>query len=271
MIKETFGIPTEPFKREHPPLLKNQQEIMDILLIHARQGGLNLVVGEPGTGKSILRKEIEKMGEGKKEYIVVTVQRTIHTYSMILKQILDALQLTTLKGQGKEVERLIIQEAYKIHSQGKKLITIIDEAHLLDLDVLRKMRLLFNDFPKNHNIILFAQTELLHRISLNVHQDIKSRITFSAKLLPLTEEVIEEFIRRELKDAQLPESTYDDNAIHLIARSCKGNLRLCRNLAYGALAEAVHLKQRIVDVQIVNRVLIQPHWRTREELVQQGQ
>lgn len=270
MIKEIFGIPMEPFKREHPPLLKNQQDIMDVLLIHARQGGLNLVVGEPGTGKSVLRKEIERLGDGKKEYVIATIQRTIHTYSMILDQILDALGLTLKKGHAKEIEKLILKEAYIIHSQGRKLITIIDEAHLLHLDVLRKLRLLFDGFPKNHNIILFAQTEILHRLTLKVHQDIKSRITFSAKLLPLTEEQIMEFILNELRDAQLPEAVFDENAALLIAKSCEGNLRLCRNLAYGSLVEAVHLKQRTVNIQIVNRVLIQPHWRTREELIQQG-
>ena len=42
-----------------------------------------------------------------------------------------------------------------MHSTGgKSVITIIDEAHLLDIEVLRKLRLMFEEFPKNHNLIL---------------------------------------------------------------------------------------------------------------------
>ena len=62
MIKEFFGTPIEPFKRNTLELLKHQQDILDILLIHAKQGGFSLVVGKPGTGKSVLRKAIEKIG-----------------------------------------------------------------------------------------------------------------------------------------------------------------------------------------------------------------
>lgn len=271
MIKEIFGIPMEPFKRDKPPLLKQQKEIMEILMIHARQGGLNVIVGEPGTGKSVLRKELESLGgEGKKEYVIATIQRTLHTYTMIIHLLMTALKLTVEKGKAKDCEKLLIAEAHRIHGHGSKLITIIDEAHLLDLNVLRKLRLLFDEFPKNHNIILFAQTEILNRLSMRIHEDIKTRITFSKKLLPLEQEQMREFINREIEDSELPANTFDENAIDLIIRSANGNLRLCRNLCYGSLVEAVHLKQKKVCIKIVNMVLVQPHWRSHEELITQG-
>lgn len=270
MIKEIFGIPHEPFKRTKLTLLKQQLEIKEILLIHARQGGLNLVVGEPGTGKSILRNDLEAMAQNNKEFVIACIQRTMHTYPNVLFQLIDALQLTIEKGKSKQMEKALIQEAHRINSQGRKLITIIDEAHLLDLDVLRKLRLLFDEFPKNHNIILFAQSELLNRLSMRVYEDIKSRITFSAKLYPLNSEQMKEYIYREIQEAELPANVFDENAIDLIIRSVDGNLRLCRNLCYGSLAETVYLKQKIATIQMVNRVIIQPHWRSHEELITQG-
>ena len=39
---------------------------------------------------------------------------------------------------------------------------IIDDAHLMEMDCLRKLRLLFEDFPKNHNLILIGQPPLLN-------------------------------------------------------------------------------------------------------------
>ena len=41
-----------------------------------------------------------------------------------------------------------------MNHQGKTFITIIDDSHLMDMTTLRKLSLLFEDFPKNHNIIL---------------------------------------------------------------------------------------------------------------------
>ena len=183
---------------------------------------------------------------------------------------IDALQLTIEKGKSKQMEKALIQEAHRINTQGRKLITIIDEAHLLDLDVLRKLRLLFDEFPKNHNIILFAQSELLNRLSMRVYEDIKSRITFSAKLYPLNPEQMKEYIYKEIQAAELPANVFDESAIDLIIRTVDGNLRLCRNLCYGSLVETVYLKQKIATIQMVNRVIIQPHWRSHEELITQG-
>jgi type II secretory pathway predicted ATPase ExeA len=44
------------------------------------------------------------------------------------------------------------------------LAPIIDDAHLMDVSALRRIRLLFEDFPKNHCLVLVAQPELLSRL-----------------------------------------------------------------------------------------------------------
>jgi MSHA biogenesis protein MshM len=57
------------------------------------------------------------------------------------------------------------------------LVPIIDDAHLMNIDSLRKLRLFCEDFHKNHNLVLVAQPLLLHKLSLSVNEDIKSRVT----------------------------------------------------------------------------------------------
>ena len=56
MIRSHFGLQRNPFDPEALTLLSHQQEIFDILRVHAQQGGLCLVLGEPGTGKSVLKQ-----------------------------------------------------------------------------------------------------------------------------------------------------------------------------------------------------------------------
>jgi len=56
---------------------------------------------------------------------------------------------------------------------------------------------------------------------------------------------------------------------HLIIRSASGNLRLCRNLCYASLIEACREAKKIVTIAHVNQVLMQPHWRSHDELLKQ--
>ncbi|MCO4321240.1 hypothetical protein [Aliidiomarina quisquiliarum] len=137
------------------------------------------------------------------------------------------------------------------------------------MQVLRKLRLLFEQFPKQHNLVLFGQRELLHYLALNVNQDIKSRITYFATLKPLNDDDMEGYIVRELEAARLGLNTFNEAAMELIIRSAQGNLRLCRNLCYGSLIEAARETRKTVTITHVNGVLVQPHWRSHDELIRQ--
>ena len=134
---------------------------------------------------------------------------------------------------------------------------------------LRKLRLLFEQFPKKHNLVLFGQRDLLHYLSLGINQDIKSRITYSATIKPLNGDDIQRYIVKELENVRMGINTFDAAAMELITRSCEGNLRLCRNLCYGSLVEAARETQKVATISHVNAVLIQPHWRTHKELITQ--
>jgi len=162
------------------------------------------------------------------------------------------------------------------------LYTLIDEAHLMDMSVLRKLRLLFDRFPRKHNLVLFGQRDkvnaegregtlgyLLYYLSMNVNEDIKSRITYSENIFPLNDEDLEQYMMRELDVVGLGHHTYDTASAELILRSAQGNLRLCKNLSYSSLVDACREGKRTVSTTHVNNVLVQPHWRTHDELIKQ--
>ncbi|AJQ96203.1 type II secretory pathway, component ExeA (predicted ATPase) [Gynuella sunshinyii YC6258] len=166
----------------------------------------------------------------------------------------------------KQLEKELIQSAYKHVRDRKNLFTLIDEAHLLDMNTLRKLRLLFDKFPPKNNLILFGQPELLHQLVMQVNADLKSRVTYSANLLPLNDFDLEAFIQRELEIVKLGINTFDERAIEIILRHAQGNLRLCCHLCYGSLVEACRENKITVTIRHVNNVLIQPHWRSHEQL-----
>lgn len=265
MIKASFGITREPFNRDVPTLLTRQQEILDIIKIHAQHGGFSVIVGQPGVGKTILREALQQLGQDK-EVEVICFSQTMHTYTKILKQLAESFKIDV---PDKGLEKELIQVAHRYVRERKTLYTLIDEAHLLDMQSLRKLRLLFDRFPKKHNLVLFGQADLLYYLSMNVNEDIKSRITYSVSLLPLNDQDMEQFITRELAAVKLGANTFNADAIEVILRSAQGNLRLCSNLCYGSLIEACREGKRTVMISHVNAVLIQPHWRSHEQLIKQ--
>ncbi|MGS2724913.1 ExeA family protein [Porticoccus sp. GXU_MW_L64] len=233
--------------------------------MHAQQGGFSVVIGLPGVGKTVLREAIEALDK-QREYTVVCCSRTLHTYRQILWQLADAFKLHTTE---KAIEGDLIQAGFEQVRERKTLYILIDEAHLLEIAVLRKLRLLFERFPKNHNLVLLGQPELLHYLSLGANRDIKSRITYSASIKPLNDDDMENYVVRELEAAKMGINTFDEAAMALIIRSAEGNLRLCRNLCLGSLIEAARETQKIVTITHVNNVLVQPHWRSHDELIKQ--
>jgi type II secretory pathway predicted ATPase ExeA len=156
---------------------------------------------------------------------------------------------------------MLVQQAFSVHRAGKMLVPIIDDAHLMPADCLRKLRLLCEDFPRSHNLVLIGQPPLLQSLTLTINEEIRSRITYSALLPRLAPETVEQFILDQLDRAGLGHNTFTPEALALVVRSGEGLLRRTRNLCLGALIEAVRDQTRIVDLKQVNRVLIQPHWR----------
>jgi type II secretory pathway predicted ATPase ExeA len=261
MIRAHFGLDRNPFVHENPALLPHQQEVFDTLRVHCQQGGLCLVVGEPGTGKTVIKTALVQ--HDPKRLITPVVNRTLHTYHSVLRILCEAFQIDT-DGWDVRCEKRLIEEAHRINHAGKMLAPIIDDAHLIDVHDLRRLRLLFEDFPKNHNLILVAQPGLLTSLALSPNHDIHSRVTYSVLVPRLAPDDMTNFILAQLDLVALPHATFSPDALGLIVRSSEGYLRRARNLCLAALVEAVRDHTRTIDLKQVNRVLLQPHWRERE-------
>jgi MSHA biogenesis protein MshM len=204
MIRSFFGIDKNPFQLDTIALLPTQQDVYDTIKVHTQQGGLCLIMGEPGTGKSVIKEALRQNAD--KRSLIISVSRTMHTYSNTIKILCSAFNIDD-EGAHFKCEKRIIDEAFTLNRAGKILLTIIDEAHLMDMDTLRKLRLMMEEFPKNHNLVLFGQMELIAKMALKVNDDIKSRITYSTTLKKLNPDDMETFILAELDKIGLGDIT----------------------------------------------------------------
>jgi MSHA biogenesis protein MshM len=263
MIRSYFGLAQNPFDQPRA-LLDHQQPIFDTLRVHCQQGGLCLVLGQPGTGKSTLKHRLAE--HDPKKLMTPSINRTLHTHTNILRILCRSFGLED-SGNDYACEKRLIKEAYAANQLGKMLAPIIDDAHLLDIQGLRKLRLLFEEFPKNHNLILIGQPSLLTQLQLSVNEDIKSRVTFSVVIPRLNPDQIQAFLLGECDHVGLPHATFTEEALALLVRSGDGLLRRARNLTLAALLEAIRDQSKTVDLKHLNRVLLQPHWRTDSDFL----
>ncbi len=263
MIRSHFGLERNPFDARNPALLSHQKQVFETLKVHCQQGGLCVLMGEPGTGKSVIKQAL--IDHDPKHMITPAVARTLHTYSNTLQILCEAFDIETL-GRDTRKEKLLIEAAWKINQDHKMLVPIIDDAHLMDIENLRKLRLLFEDFPKNHNLVLIAQPQIMHKLRLRVNEDIRTRITYSVNLTKLNPDDIRSFIFAQIDRVKLGHNTFSEEAIDLIVRSSEGILRRTRNLCISAMLESVRDRQQAVGLDQVNRVLLQPHWRKDHDL-----
>jgi MSHA biogenesis protein MshM len=264
MIRSHFGLESNPFDPARvSPLLPHQQDIFETLKVHCQQGGFCLVMGEPGTGKSIIKNAL--LSHDPKRMITPAIARTLHTYTNTLHILCEAFHIETT-GRDAKCEKLLIEAGWKINQEGKALVPIIDDAHLMDVECLRKLRLLFEDFPKNHNLVLFAQPQLMHKLHLTVNEDIKSRVTYSVRVPRLNPDDLKAFLYAQFDLVGLGHNAFSDEAVALVVRSSEGILRRVRNLCLSALLEAVRDRKQVIGIEQVNRVLMQPHWRKDHDL-----
>ena len=91
MIRSFYGLTQNPFDARELQLLPQQQEIHDTLKVHCQQGGLCLVLGVPGTGKSVIKQALQRLPE--KQHLVATVGRTLHTYTNTVKILCEACRI----------------------------------------------------------------------------------------------------------------------------------------------------------------------------------
>jgi len=257
MIRAFYGLTENPFTMRDLELLPQQQEIHETLTVHCQQGGLCLVLGVPGTGKTVIKESLKRLPEN--QHLVATVARTLHTYANTVKILCDAFRIE-FEHSAFKCERRLIEQAFSLNHAGKTITTILDDAHLMDMANLRKLRLLFEDFPKNHNLVLIGQPNLLANLDLGVNADIKSRVTYSVITKRLNPDDMTAFIHRQLDRIGLGHDTFTQPAIDLVVRSADGVLRKARNLCLACMLEAVRSSNKTIDIDNVNRVLLQPHW-----------
>ncbi|MBW1791947.1 MAG: AAA family ATPase [Deltaproteobacteria bacterium] len=244
---EKFGLNRNPFQDTLDTDLFFRTRQHEEALIKVRIGiedrhALVLLVGQSGTGKTLVSQLVLR-GLDQQTHIPAF----IYAYPGMGKGPLLAAILAEI-GVDKQ-ERFTHQrlnqlqdQALALHSKGKRLVILIDEAHFLKADALHLLRTLSNletEQEKLITVLLVAEQSLARRLLRPTYDSLRGRITFSVGLEPLTCEETEQFIKFRLLKCGGPIQLLDKEAYETVHRISKGIPREINRLLYNGFIEAL--------------------------------
>lgn len=204
MFEEFYGLTKTPFSRDIPTTeLYNSvilEETLGRLEYAAARQLFAVVTGECGTGKTTtIRKFKDSLDPSK--YMVMYIADSKLTPRHFYKGLLEQLgcEAKFYRGDAKRQLHREIELMRGIHCLQP--VVIVDEAHLLDKEMLEEVRFLLNfkmDAQSPMALILVGQNELWDRFQLQSYAAIRQRIDLQCKLPHYDREQVGEYIKQHL-------------------------------------------------------------------------
>jgi len=206
-----------------------------------RRGGIFLLTGDPGVGKTLaLRRYVDSLNENlfKPCYTPLsTLSRADLLYHLNrLLGLPPRLSKSAVYGQ---IQQAIIESK---EQQGKTIVFIIDEAHLLQTGPLEELRLLTNFKMDSYDpfiLILSGQSELNRVMQFAVMEPFNQRIAMRYHMAALTPKQTQLYINHQLKLAGAKEPILDQNAIDAVFQLSFGIPRKIGTITEQALTYAM--------------------------------
>ncbi|MGE4094732.1 MAG: AAA family ATPase, partial [Candidatus Binatia bacterium] len=166
--------------------------------------GLILLVGRPGTGKS---KLIHLLSNSLEETVHKISCNALNTgFDTLLQELGDCLSLRLI-GQSEQQQIEGIEDSlWAWTSRSGAQVLIIDDAHHLAADALKKLPLLLDregPYGKLLQILLVARPELETRLGRKEFLPLQERIGIRCRLTPLRRKEVDAFIHHRFRAAGL--------------------------------------------------------------------
>lgn len=216
-----------------------------------------VITGDAGTGKTTtLRRFANELNEThfKVLYLADSKLTPRHFYKGLLEQL--GCESKFYRGDAKRQLHSQIEMMRGIHNLQP--VVIIDEAHLLDREMLEEVRFLLNfkmDAESPMALILVGQSELWDRLRLQSYAAIRQRIDLQCKLPHYDYAQVREYIQKHLIEVGSQSDIFTDAAIQEIFQFSSGTPRLINKVCTHCLIYGAQNKQKLIDDHAVRLVI----------------
>ena len=258
MYLSYWGLKEKPFENTPDPKfmyysVEHKEALLNFLYAVNENKGAALLTGDIGCGKTLIaRALISHLDPDEFEVALLTNPRL--SEDDFLREILYQFGEDSSKMERIDILHRFNEVLYNNSKEGKKSILIIDEAQLIQNDlILEEIRLLLN-FQLNDQflltLILIGQPELekkLHRMP-----QLDQRIGIRYYIEPLSFDDTTKYIKHRLKQAGCEETIFSDNAVEQIYIYAEGIPRKINTICDLCLVMGVSRDLKLIDEGIVN-------------------
>jgi len=261
MFETFYGLDKTPFSRDIPTDQLYQSLILEETLgrlEYAAQRQLFAVVtGDCGTGKTTIIRCFKDSLDAA-QFLVMYLADSKLTPRFFYKGLLEQLGCESKFYRG-DAKRQLHREIELMRGiQHLQPVVIVDEAHLLDKEMLEEVRFLLNfkmDAQSPMALILVGQSELWDKFQLQAYAAIRQRIDLQCKLPHLDRAQVGEYIKRHLAYAGADHDIFSDSAVDEIFRFSSGAARLVNKVGTHCLLYGSQNGRRIIDDHMVKLVI----------------
>ena len=202
--------------------------------------GIVKVSGEVGSGKTMLSRVLIERLPGQVDTIYLATPSLAR--DEILHAIGDELQLSLSQERRSVALRELQEHLIKRYADGRRVVILIDEAHVMPEDTLEQVRLLSNLESNRHKllqIVLFGQPELDATLAKTELRQLRDRVTHAFRMRPLSTLEVARYVSFRMRAAGYrgPEM-FASRAVSLIARASGGLTRRINILSDKSLLAA---------------------------------
>lgn len=260
MFEDFYGFRATPFSRDIPTnalLISADMEDMLGRMMYAAQKQLFMVVtGDCGTGKTTLVRKFQSQLDSSAYSLLYLADSKLtprHFYKGLLSQL--GIEACFYRGDAKRQLHHEIELMRGIHH--RRPVVVVDEAHLLDREMLEEVRFLLNfrmDAESPMALILIGQNELWDKLQLQSFLAIRQRIDLQSKLYHMDRSQVGAYVKCHLSFAGTTTDIFSDSALDEVFRISSGAARMVNKLCTHCLLYGSQNGKRIIDDHMVKRV-----------------
>ena len=266
MYTAFYQLKEEPFRLTPDPrflhLADPHRTALKVLLQGVLQRkGFTVVAGPVGTGKTTLLHTalqiLTEKSEGRGRLVSAFLVNPTLSPAELLEAVLDEYEISCTATSKPRRLAALHQMLFQTQQQGGTAVLLIDEAHLMTVELLEEIRLLGNTDTyqeKLLQIVLCGQPELFAVLQRPELQALQQRIASTCLLRPLSLPETRAYIAERLHAAGLRGSSpFTGTAVEGIHKRTNGVPRLINLLSDACLTVGFDLKRKQIDVLIVDQ------------------